>query len=599
MSYYDWIKEYFPYLEYRPYQKEVLYKILHVFINSKKFVFLQAPTGSGKSAIAYTLSKFYSELYETSTDDYHYNQSTEVLGAYILTATKSLQDQYIKEFSNNPAVATLKGQNAYECRFYPEYCRGDTLREKVCEDFEQAKNVGRPIKKYCNEGLCKLNAFKSYCKDMCEGTCYYKNSRKIATDSPIAVMNFYVFFTQMLISAKKLREQQEQQKYPENNTTENNKKERRFDKRNLLVVDEAHNLESNLLNFMSITLSDKFFPNEYKFHACNNIQSYLTHLDKEIEIETRIEEQLKKANDEEKPKIVNMLNQQKNRYEEFKRNNPNDFIVEFKHKSNYNTITFKPIFGNKYAPQRIFSWGKKVLLMSASLTNKEHMCKSLGINPDNAEFIDVASTFPASRRPIKLIHCGSMCRKYIEGNIDKLCKTINTIMDDHSSERGIIHTHSNKILAAIYNSTLISNQNKKRLLKARSKEINEETGEKLIQQEILNQHKENESSVLISPSMAEGVDLKDELARFQISAKVPYPSLGDKQTKARKDRNPELYNITTASKIIQTCGRAVRSPKDQAITYLLDSHYHYFITENWHLFPDWFKESLQLYENTI
>ena len=51
---------------------------------------------------------------------------------------------------------------------------------------------------------------------------------------------------------------------------------------------------------------------------------------------------------------------------------------------------------------------------------------------------------------------------------------------------------------------------------------------------ILEEHlKGNRPTVLLSPSMEEGVDLKNELSRFQIICKIPYPYLGDKLVKQR------------------------------------------------------------------
>ena len=47
---------------------------------------------------------------------------------------------------------------------------------------------------------------------------------------------------------------------------------------------------------------------------------------------------------------------------------------------------------------------------------------------------------------------------------------------------------------------------------------------------ILEKHiNSSEPTVIVTPSMTEGVDLKYELSRFQILCKVPYPYLMDKQ----------------------------------------------------------------------
>ena len=57
------IEEYFPFDEFRPGQKECIESILTAFNNGKKFVILEAPTGSGKSVIGMTIAKFFENSY--------------------------------------------------------------------------------------------------------------------------------------------------------------------------------------------------------------------------------------------------------------------------------------------------------------------------------------------------------------------------------------------------------------------------------------------------------------------------------------------------------------------------------------------------------
>ena len=68
-----------------------------------------------------------------------------------------------------------------------------------------------------------------------------------------------------------------------------------------------------------------------------------------------------------------------------------------------------------------------------------------------------------------------------------------------------------------------------------------------------------EPTVLVTPSMSEGVDLRDDLARFQVLVKVPYPSLGDKLVKKRMNRWSWWYPMQTIKTIVQSVGRGVRS----------------------------------------
>ena len=53
--------------------------------------------------------------------------------------------------------------------------------------------------------------------------------------------------------------------------------------------------------------------------------------------------------------------------------------------------------------------------------------------------------------------------------------------------------------------------------------------------EVIFQHTNTtKPNVLISPSLHIGLDLKDDLSRFQIITKVPYPNKSDRWTNAKR-----------------------------------------------------------------
>jgi Rad3-related DNA helicase len=98
--------------------------------------------------------------------------------------------------------------------------------------------------------------------------------------------------------------------------------------------------------------------------------------------------------------------------------------------------------------------------------------------------------------------------------------------------------------------------------------------------------------VLISPSLHQGVDLKDDLSRFQIIVKVPYPDLTDRKVAALKQRNPSWYMWVTILRLVQSYGRSVRSKEDFAATYILDSSFDYVRRNSGDMFPPWFTEAI-------
>jgi hypothetical protein len=112
--------------------------------------------------------------------------------------------------------------------------------------------------------------------------------------------------------------------------------------------------------------------------------------------------------------------------------------------------------------------------------------------------------------------------------------------------------------------------------------------------EIINEHfTSSKPTVLISPSLHLGLDLKDDLSRFQIITKVPYPSLGDRWIDEKRKRSEQWYTWQTALRLVQGYGRSIRSKDDWAKTYVLDSVFGPFVRKNEHILPDWFIQAIQ------
>lgn len=94
-----------------------------------------------------------------------------------------------------------------------------------------------------------------------------------------------------------------------------------------------------------------------------------------------------------------------------------------------------------------------------------------------------------------------------------------------------------------------------------------------------------EPTVLVSPSMTEGVDLADEASRFQIICKIPFPYLGDEVVKKRMSKDSTWYTYQTVKTIVQSVGRSVRNERDHAVTYILDLDWERFYKQNRRFFP--------------
>jgi len=111
--------------------------------------------------------------------------------------------------------------------------------------------------------------------------------------------------------------------------------------------------------------------------------------------------------------------------------------------------------------------------------------------------------------------------------------------------------------------------------------------------EVIEEWINSKKRILISPAVKEGVDLKDDLCRFQILLKVPYPSLSDARVKyllMEKNQWTWYFN-ETAKDIVQMYGRAVRTPTDHAKFYIVDGSFNDICKKA--TFPKWFLEAIE------
>jgi len=106
-----------------------------------------------------------------------------------------------------------------------------------------------------------------------------------------------------------------------------------------------------------------------------------------------------------------------------------------------------------------------------------------------------------------------------------------------------------------------------------------------------------EPTILVSPSMMNGVDLKDDLSRFQIIMKIPYPNISSNKIKKRQQDFGEWYNWKTCADLIQMYGRSIRSEEDNAETYILDDSFSNILKYNYKYLPNWFTEAIKILKN--
>ena len=103
---------------------------------------------------------------------------------------------------------------------------------------------------------------------------------------------------------------------------------------------------------------------------------------------------------------------------------------------------------------------------------------------------------------------------------------------------------------------------------------------------MIDYHKNTDSdTILVGPTLNEGIDLPGDECRFIIMIKMPYPYLGSRLVQRKKDLYDGWYQNETLRTIIQSIGRGVRYDGDWCQTYILDGSFSYFWFQSKSSFP--------------
>lgn len=261
------------------------------------------------------------------------------------------------------------------------------------------------------------------------------------------------------------------------------------------------------------------------------------------------------------------------------RDNPVEFVFDYKQTYKDTRVYFRPVLIGPFAKNTLFSYGTRVLMMSATILDKRIFCENVGLDPDEVEFIQTPSFFPPEHRYIIKKYAGKMTYKEIKGTLPHLIEKIEEILFKHPSNKGIIQTHTERIATYIK-----ENITDTRLTFNKDFRTPED---------MLEAHRHKDASIIVASGLREGLDLKGDLSRVQIFCKVPYPSLGDKWVKRRMDLDDEWYGYMTSLMLVQALGRSVRSSRDKAVSYILDSDFSRFYHINKQFIPDYIKRAIR------
>jgi len=497
---------------------------------------LCAPTGVGKSLVGATVSSYFES-------------------SFTVTASKHLQDQYIKDI---PFLKPVKGKQNFPCLKIMKSEKVDNSRRAMrwgltCDKGQCQEKIIKNGKEITE--ICK---FKPTIKQVEENTqeensCHYYLQKYDALVSPHSLWNYHAYFQIMTFNRKLFEE---------------------YLDRKISIFDEAHKIEDQIIQFVGYDIFSG------QIEECNlSTERYdFSDLDSMIQLTDDIAysyakkiKEIKESSEYQTNPDYESVTRLERRYDKAAqakidiiadKNNfvVNDPMTDFN--GNFKTISLKPIDVSKFS-KSLFNTEFQIF-MSATIDHKS-FCENMGFEKEDVAFVDTPkSPFPVENRTVDFLNIKRLSYGSTESDELEVIQNIDRILNDHSKERGLILTSSisrcNKILRNL------SPNNAQRVRICHSNNKDGKT-----QDEVITEHSKDPTGVLLSSSLWEGVDLKDDLSRFQIIAKVPYPNYTEKRVKAKMAKFPLWYTSRTLTKILQGFGRSIRSEDDWAKTYVLDT----------------------------
>lgn len=519
-------------LEYdpRPQQVEILDFVKDSIQNQdKKFVMIDAPTGVGKSFAAVMIA------------DWYRKEVTKGAKVDIITNTKLLQDQYTGDFD---FMASLKGSNSYWCKKNSMPCGESKMINKV-----KGKNC-----QLCPHSMAK-NAFVSSIVGL---TNYH-------------LITAYAMYTPDILLDRGAR---------------------------LLIVDEAHSFEETFCDFIASSFSeftltrlgvweDWMEKDLVEIMTIRQLADYVSTviIPRLLNVITDSIDQAKEARSKKKKaefaRKADHCDKAMCKYNRFIKDEDNfsrNWVFEKDLDNNGKTkILVEPIWANLYLKQMFWDLYDHVIFMSGTILNPDMMSFLMGIEKEETSYLALPCPFDAEKRPIIYAKFGKMSYHEKADTFRIAVPIIQRILEKNKDNKGIIHSGNYQ-----FNKWIKEAISDERLLIHSS----------LDREDTLKHHlRSDDNTVLVSPSMMTGIDLKDDLSRFQIILKVPFPHLGSTKIKKRLETNSEWYNWKTLIEIVQSYGRSIRNEEDWAETYILDSCFDQVLGNQ---LPEYFRQAIRI-----
>jgi Rad3-related DNA helicase len=533
--------------KFRKGQRETIEAIVNAYIEDpNSTLVIDAPTGSGKSIIAMWSAWILKEMGKRG---------------YLITSDLSLQDQYESDINRlNLRWPSVKGVDNYTCNV-----NGLTFSLGEC----RMKSMGY------DQALAKLD---------CAKTCDYLQLRVRSIDSPVTILNYAFWLLQRNYVAPRMQDQD---------------KSVPFKKRDFVFFDEAHKIDEIVQNHFSPRIDNKtsrIFAEVNRFVQRKSIDAEWVSENRIADIVSRIMleddpnllmkhigefrgiavvyrkvkdaalKQSKRRFYDEIPKDWQQFFSRMDRlkdiwckfddYADIIKDNGTDTIVIDRGEDE---VKFMCTEESKMIEKYLHEQAGFKVFMSATIGSPREYARVMGIK--SAKFIRLDNAFNYEKSPVVFVNKHRLSYRHKEKSLPHVVKILDKIISKHKGQRGIIHTGS-------YEFTNYIKSHSKHTFRLMDYENSKEKGE------MLELFKRRDDAIFMGPSLLEGLDLKDDISRFQVFFKVPYPNLRSPLIKAKMEKMPGWYDWKTLNNIYQGIGRSVRNENDWAITYILDGSFN-------------------------
>ncbi len=350
-----------------------------------------------------------------------------------------------------------------------------------------------------------------------------------------------------------------------------------FGERELLIVDEGDDLENWAVEFGSFRfkvkrkVSDIYEALEWSRAAYSMVQSMVEDIESKDELS---DDDVRKLN-----RLTRYMIKLKTFIDKVGEK-PRNWV--FSHKNGI--LEVKPVNAGQVLDDLIWSRGEYRLISSATIIDRKMFCITTGLKVNETFMIKVPHTFPVENRKVYYMPVAKMTKELRGNGYSAMAKAIAKIVKRYNGMNGLVHCHSYELRDGIT----------KELRRIGVKYVthNSKNREEMFNEWI------DDGGIFISVGFERGIDLKDDLCRFQVITKVPYPDLSDIRVNElvnnRKAWN--WYRYQAIKSLVQASGRGVRSENDWCHTYILDESFG-FLFRYKSQFPKWYVEAVEVVEN--